>query len=87
MSEEHEIYEAKPLNVKSEEQFNNMTEELLRNWGEYKKLNTRMKILDATVKKYTADNNIKAYSNKHGDLNMVTQSRRLLDRSLINDTV
>lgn len=83
MSEEHEIYEAKPLNVKSEEQFNNMTEELLRNWGEYKK--TRMKILDATVKKYTADNNIKARSNKHGDLNMVTQSRRLLD-SLINGT-
>ena len=84
MSEEQE-YETKPLSVKSFQQFEQMSEELLKGWAEYKKLDTRMKLLDASVKKYLIDNCKIAHENKYGHLSIVTQNRRMLDRSLIDD--
>lgn len=84
MSEERE-YEPKSINVKSVEQFEQMSEELLKGWTEYKKLDTRMKVLDASVKKYMVDNDKTTYENKYGALCVVCQNRRVLDRSLIDD--
>lgn len=78
-------YEVKPLNVKSYEQFVKMSEELLKNWADYKKLDSRMKLLDASVKKYMTDNNKNNYENKYGNIFIMKQNRRVLDRSLIED--
>lgn len=83
MSEE--TIEAKPMNVKNSEQFEQFAEELLKNWQDYKKLDTRMKLLDATVKKYLVDNGKVSYENVYGSVSLITQNRRVLDRSLIND--
>ena len=84
MSESSEQYEAKPINLK-EEQFEKFAEELLKNWAEYKKLESRMKLLDASVKKYLIDNNKISYENKYGSLAVVIQNRRVLCRELIDD--
>lgn len=84
MSEEQE-YQVKTLNVKSVKQFEQMSEELLKNWTEYKKLDARIKVLDASVKKYMLENNMKTWENNHGALCVVSQNRRVLDRSLIDD--
>ena len=84
MSDQQE-YEQKTISVKSVRQFEQMSEELLKNWTEYKKLDTRMKLLDASVKKYMTDNDKQTHENQYGALCVVTQNRRMLDRSLIDD--
>ena len=84
MSDEQE-YEQKTIKVKNVKQFEQMSEELLKNWTEYKKLDTRMKLLDASVKKYMVENDKQVYENKYGSLCVVSQNRRVLDRSLIED--
>ena len=84
MSDEQEL-EQKTINVKSDEQFKQMSEELLKNWTEYKKLDTRIKLLDASIKKYMVDNKMQFYENNFGSLCVITQNRHVLDRSLIED--
>ena len=84
MNDEQE-YEQKTVSVKTFQQFEQMSEELLKNWTEYKKLDTRMKLLDASVKKYMTDNGKRTYENEYGALCIVSQNRRMLDRSLIED--
>ncbi len=78
-------YETKPQDIKSKEQFEKMASEMLSNWTEYKKLDARMKLLDASTKKYMVDNKIKIYENDHGSLMIVEQKVRVLDRALIDD--
>lgn len=84
MSDEQE-YEQKTISVKSVRQFEQMSEELLKNWTSYKQLDARMKLLDASVKKYMVDNDKQTYENQYGALCIVSQNRRVLDRSLIDD--
>lgn len=78
-------YETKPLNVKDKLQFEKLAEELLNNWAEYKKLKSRMELLDSTCKKYMVDNDMNIYGNDKGNLMIVEQGRRILDRTLIDD--
>ena len=85
MTEENEHYEQKTIQVKNVQQFEQMSAELLKNWTEYKKLDARMKTLDASVKKYMIATGLKTYTNEHGELNVVAQNRLMLDRSLIED--
>ncbi len=66
-------------------QFERMADELLKNWTEYKKLKSRMELLDASCKKYMCETNMKTYENEHGALMLVHQSRRVLNRALIED--
>ena len=82
---DNQEYEQKTINVKSVQQFEEMSEELLKNWSEYKKLDSRMKLLDASVKKYMVEQNKQTYENRYGALCIVSQNRRALDRSLIED--
>lgn len=84
MSDEKE-YEQKTICVKSVQQFEQMSEELLKNWTEYKKLDARMKLLDASVEKYMIEKDMRTWENKYGALCVVSQNRRVLDRSLIMD--
>lgn len=84
MSDE-EQYEQKTISVKNVKQFEQMSEELLKNWTEYKKLDARMKLLDSSVKKYMVKKDMQTYQNKYGALCVVSQNRRVLDRSLIDD--
>jgi len=84
MSDEQE-YEQKTIKVKDSEQFETMSQELLKNWKEYKKLDARMKLLDASVKKYMVDNDMKIFETNYGALLIVPQNRRVLDRALIED--
>ena len=84
MSDEQE-YKQKTMIVKSFENFEEMSDELLKNWNDYKKLDSRMKLLDASVKKYMTENGKRFYENKYGSLSIVSQKRRVLDRSLIED--
>lgn len=74
----------KPISLK-EEQFEKFAEELLKNWAEYKRLDTRIKMIDASVKKYLLDNKKISYENKYGSLAIVVQQRRVLNRELIDD--
>lgn len=78
-------YEVKPVQVKNSEQFEKMAEELLKGWTEYKKIRNRMELLDASIKKYMVDNELKFYENEYGHVSIVEQGRRVLDRSLIED--
>ncbi len=82
MDEQKEI---KTMNIKSFQQFEKMTDELLKGWSEYKKLDSRMKLLDESIKKYMIDNDRQFYENEYGALCIVSQNRRVLDRSLIED--
>jgi hypothetical protein len=82
---DEEQYTQKTVPVNNEKQFEQMSEELLKNWKEYKKLDTRMKLLDASVKKYMTDKKLYMHENKYGHLLIVTQNRRVLDRALIDD--
>lgn len=78
-------YETKPQDIKNKEQFEKMASEMLSHWTEYKKLDARMKLLDASTKKYMIDNKMKVYETKNGEIVIVEQLRRVLDRSLIDD--
>lgn len=84
MTEEIE-YAQKTLKIKSEEQFQIMLKELLSNWKTYKVLDSRMKILDSSIKKYMNDNNLIVSENEYGSVVIINQNRRILDRSLIDD--
>jgi hypothetical protein len=77
--------ETKPQDIKNKEQFEKMASEMLSHWTEYKKLDARMKLLDASTKKYMIDNKMKVYESKSGEIVIVEQLRRVLDRSLIED--
>jgi hypothetical protein len=86
MSESSEQeFTVKPMKINGEEQFEKFAEELLKGWAEYKKLDTRMKLLDASIKKFLVDNDKTTYENKYGSVVIVNQNRRVLDRSLIED--
>lgn len=78
-------YEVKPQTIKSQENFERMAEEMLKGWDEYKSLRSRMELLDASVKKYMIDNNKVFHENAYGSVTIVRQTRRVLDRSLIED--
>ncbi len=84
MAEEIE-YEVKPMVITGTDQFNSMTEELLSNWSDFKRLEKRMKLLDASVKKYMLETGMEFHKCIYGSLNMVTQTRRVLDKSLVKD--
>jgi hypothetical protein len=62
-----------------------MADEMLGAWKEYKKLDARMKLLDASTKKYMVDNKMDVYKCDKGSLMIVEQNRRMLDRALIDD--
>ena len=85
MSEEEIIYTVKPVGIKSEEKFKQMADEMLANWAEYKKLDTRMKLLDASTKQYMLDNHMDKYESSKGKINIIPQQRRMLNRALIED--
>ena len=78
-------HETKPQEIKSKEQFEKMANEMLSQWKEYKKLDARMKLLDASTKKYMVDKGMKMYECDKGDIMIVKQKRRQLDRALIDD--
>ncbi len=78
-------YETKPQDIKSKEQFEKMASEMLSHWREYKKLDARMKLLDASTKKYMVDHDMNTYENEKGKITVIEQCRRVLDRSLIDD--
>jgi len=78
-------FEIKPISVKSLEQFEKMSEELLSQWTEYKKLDAKMKLLDSSVKNYMIKNGMNTYKNNHGNLSIITQTRNILDRNLIDN--
>jgi hypothetical protein len=78
-------FETKPQEINGKEQFEKMASELLKEWKDYKKLDSRMKLLDASTKKYMIDHDIKFYENENGTLNIVKQNQRVLDRALIQD--
>lgn len=78
-------FSVKPIAIKGEEQFEKFAEELLKGWDEYKNLEKRMKLLDASVKKFLLDNDKTHYENKYGEVIIITQHRTVLDRSLIED--
>lgn len=82
---EEEFNAPKPLMIKEQQQFEKLAEELLEGWANYKKLETRMKLLDSTVKKFLVDNGKTSYENKYGAVMIVKQNRRILDRSLIDN--
>jgi hypothetical protein len=80
-----EYSEVKPQNISNDDKFNKMADELLSNWSEYKKLDKKMKMLDVSLKKYMVDNNMTHYKNNNGSLTVISQSRQMLNRSLIED--
>ena len=84
MNDEQE-YEQKTIKVKNLSQFESMSLELLKNWTAYKQLDAKMKLLDASVKKYMVENDKQTHENMYGALYVVSQSRRVLDRTLIED--
>ena len=83
--EEEEDHAQKTIVVSSEDKFIKMFDELLGGWEQYKKLDARMKLLDASVKKYMVDNNMKSYERDTGASVIINQNRKVLDRSLIDD--
>lgn len=83
MELEHET--TKPQSIKSKEQFEKMASEMLAGWKEYKKIENRMKLLDASTKKYMLDNDMDEYRCDGGKITIIEQSRKVLDRALIDD--
>ena len=77
--------EYETIRINNKEQFEKMASEMLKNWKEYKKMDTRMKLLDASTKKYMIDNDMKIHECNEGALMIVEQNRRILDRTLIDD--
>lgn len=77
-------YETKPQNIKNKEQFEKMAGEMLSAWKEYKKLDARMKLLDASTKKYMIDNDMDKYRCDRGIITIVDQNRKVLDREIRN---
>jgi hypothetical protein len=84
MSEEPE-YPVKPLEIKNRQQFEEMALEILGGWTDYKKIKTRMELLDASCKAYMVKNDMKTFENENGAFCIVVQERRILDRALIDD--
>lgn len=80
-----ELTGVKPQIIKNQEKFEAMATEFLSKLTEYKKLEARMKLLDASCKKYMLDNDMKNFSCESGELTVVQSNRLMLDRSLIDD--
>jgi hypothetical protein len=86
MSDQEEFtYPVKPQAIKSKEKFEAMADEMLGAWKEYKKLDARMKLLDASTKQYMIDNKMDTHKCEKGSIAIVPQTRRMLDRELIDD--
>lgn len=71
--------------MKDEEHFEKCASELQSKWTEPQKLDARMKLLDATCKKYMLDHKMKLFENSQGTLSVIEQIHFMLGRSLIDE--
>ena len=70
-----DIEELKPIDIKSLEKFEQMTEELLKRVTERKEFDNRTKLLGVSIKKYMIHNDIVIYGNKYGELLVIDKDR------------
>ena len=75
----------KPLILDSEEKFQQMATELLSKLDNYKRLKSRIDLLDSTCKNYMLTNEMNRFENKAGVLTIVKQKRQVISPEFIDE--
>lgn len=84
-NEEEIDYPVKPMKIGDKEKFEKLANEMLTGWKEFKNIEKRMKLLDASCKDYMLKNNMDNYKCNNGVIAITKRMQNRLDRTLIND--